>query len=187
MVVGWSPCMELEISSVVSEVQSIEGSIDLANVADVPPGSMDGNDLTFEFSDQQYRWNKVEFVVWSVCLSMINRWIVGIAKRRRPAQVYLQRRPAVSNHRALFQSIHLHRLRQRPISANSFRYGLSRLTRLENCLFVFFFCLFRTLFHTHIYTIFTWLDNCLAIISFFFPFEWENLHDPLFYKEIVNF
>ncbi|EFX87560.1 hypothetical protein DAPPUDRAFT_312030 [Daphnia pulex] len=53
MVVGWSPCMELEISSVVSEVQSIEGSIDLAIVADAPP-SLDGNDLTFEFSDQQY-------------------------------------------------------------------------------------------------------------------------------------
>ncbi|XP_046655102.1 calmodulin-binding transcription activator 1-like isoform X5 [Daphnia pulicaria] len=55
MVVGWSPCMELEISSVVSEVQSIEGSIDLAIVADAPP-SLDGNDLTFEFSDQQYRY-----------------------------------------------------------------------------------------------------------------------------------
>ena len=52
--VGWSPCMELEISSVVSEVQSIEGSIDLPIVADAPP-SLDGNDLTFEFSDQQYR------------------------------------------------------------------------------------------------------------------------------------
>jgi hypothetical protein len=57
MVVGWSPCMELEISSVVSEVQSIEGSIDLAIVADAPP-SLDGNDLTFEFSDQQYRYKK---------------------------------------------------------------------------------------------------------------------------------
>ena len=55
MVVGWSPCMELEISS-VSEVQSVEGSIDLANVADAPP-SLDGNDLTFEFSDQQYRYS----------------------------------------------------------------------------------------------------------------------------------
>ncbi|XP_059350166.1 calmodulin-binding transcription activator 2-like [Daphnia carinata] len=53
MVVGWSPCMELEISSVVSEVQSIEGSIDLAIIADAPP---DANDLTFEFSDQQYRY-----------------------------------------------------------------------------------------------------------------------------------
>ena len=53
MVVGWSPCMELE-SSAVSEAQSVEGSIDLVIAADAP--SLDANDLTFEFSDQQYRY-----------------------------------------------------------------------------------------------------------------------------------
>lgn len=51
MVVGWSPCMEMENS--VSEAQSVEGSIDVTIASDAP--SADANDLTFEFSDQQYR------------------------------------------------------------------------------------------------------------------------------------
>ena len=56
MVVGWSPCMEVE-NSTVSEVQSFESSVDLASVSADAPGqpSIDAGDMTFEFSDQQYR------------------------------------------------------------------------------------------------------------------------------------
>ena len=51
MMVGWSP-LDLD-SCAVSEVQSVESSIDLAIGADGP--SLDAADFTFDFSDQQYR------------------------------------------------------------------------------------------------------------------------------------
>jgi len=56
MVVGWSPCIDLE-STTVSEVQSFESSIDLASINTDGP-SLDAADLTFEFNDQQYRFNE---------------------------------------------------------------------------------------------------------------------------------
>ena len=52
MVVGWSP-LDLD-SCAVSEVQSVEGSIDLA-VGGCDGPSLDAADFTFDFSDQQYR------------------------------------------------------------------------------------------------------------------------------------
>jgi len=52
MVVGWSPS-DLD-SCAVSEVQSVEGSIDLA-VGGCDGPSLDAADFTFDFSDQQYR------------------------------------------------------------------------------------------------------------------------------------
>ena len=52
MMMGWSP-LDLD-SCAVSEVQSVESSIDLALGADGGP-SLDAGDFTFDFSDQQYR------------------------------------------------------------------------------------------------------------------------------------
>ena len=52
MVVSWSPCVEME-ASVMSEAQSVDNSIDLTIVTDPP--SLDANDMTFDFAEQQYR------------------------------------------------------------------------------------------------------------------------------------
>lgn len=73
MVVGWSPGMDLE-NSTVSEVQSFESSIDLASINDGQP-SLDAGDLTFDFNDQQYRlgffWRRKQVMgcdEWNLCV-----------------------------------------------------------------------------------------------------------------------
>lgn len=122
MVVGWSPCMELE-SSVVSEAQSVEGSIDLA-IASADAPSIDANDLTFEFSDQQYRYILLPDGCCNLSWTFVSS--TGTAKQRRPAQVCLQRRPAAFNLPVHFQSIHRRRRPRRPISVNSSRWRSNR-------------------------------------------------------------
>ena len=119
MVVGWSPCIDLE-SSTVSEVQSFESSIDLASINTDGP-SLDAADLTFEFNDQQYRFNEHLKYIFKLLFYFILFIFVDIVRLRHLAQVYPQLLPAAFNPRAPFRST-LRRPRQpRRISVNSFR------------------------------------------------------------------